>query len=130
MIRFHAHDLTVKGSDIAGLISALVSMRDFVQVDDLDAAHVMSALGYEHADIVKGVEPAGLLRQATILIRQIDLGRGKDFSRSPSSATDDGMDEFEVKGLALSLCDLAAMCVGRGRKLSALIFDQEFLPQT
>ena len=96
---------------------------NFTDIEDRDGTHVLGAIGYTPARVSqKRLSAKAVIERAQKLIRQINLGRGKEFGRSPEEPLDDGMDEFEVKAFALSLIELATAAQKEEKGISLIVF--------
>ena len=128
MIRFHRHGQRL-GRNPTKLAAELATMRDFVQATNTNGAHVLSALDLNNEEMADGIVRQKLTLSAARLLRMLTLGQGKEFTRSPTGPTDDGMNEFEVRALVESLLELAVRAEIDGRTtISILVFDEEMIP--
>jgi hypothetical protein len=129
MIRFHRGNQRLgQAGDLGTLARTLEEMDDFVQASDADALHVLEAMGFDRSVLAKGIETTRLVLRGAKLLKMLDLGQGREFTRSPDGPTDDGMNEFEVKGLVQLLAELAVRAEVSGRTcMAVLMFDDELL---
>lgn len=130
VMRFYAGSTaTSTPKDGAALAKALRDMGgDYIQASARDGVHVLFAMGYAKDRVLSGCFSAtGAAERSARVVRAIDQGRGKDFTRSPDEPTDDGQDEFEVKGLAAAIGGLAAGAKAAGKKVSIVVFDPAVL---
>ena len=129
MVRFHRGSPRLgRDGNLAALVVEINRMDDYVQVGDRDAAHIIAAMNFDRAAFARGLAAARVTMAAAMILKMIRLGQGKEFTRSPAGPTDDGLDEFEVRGLVEQLAELATRAEADGRDtVAVLIFDDELI---